>query len=160
MLPIDKATELETQAPVIACDVSPFTLDQREYWVKEVAPQLYSAVQEIQDLPNGYALRLPGEPEILRLAAEELNFGRLCCPFVHYALEIEPNRGPFWLRMTGGEGVKVFLRMSFEATSLIDETVAKAAGFSVSDRTDIDSVETVVEMVDRVNESFAGSNER
>jgi len=160
MVSMDKATELETQPTVIACDVSPFTPDQRERWVEEVAPQLYSAVQEIQELPTGYALCLPSDPEILLLAAEELNFGRLCCPFVHYALEIEPNRGPFWLRMTGGEGVKAFLRMSFEATTLINEEVAKAAGFNLSDRTDIDSVETTLETVDRVNKRFAGSNEK
>jgi hypothetical protein len=140
--------------------VSPFTPDQRKRWVEEVAPQLYSAVQEIQELPTGYALRLPSDPEILLLAAEELNFGRLCCPFVHYALEIEPNRGPFWLRMTGGEGVKAFLRMSLEATTLIDEAVANTAGFSVSDRTAIDSVETALETVDRINKRFAGYKDR
>ena len=155
MLTIDKPTELEAQPPIIACDPNALAPDQQEYWVKEIVPKLYSAVQEIQELPNGWAWRLPSTPEILLLVAEDLNMERLCCPFVHYTLEIEPNQGPFWLRMTGSEGVKGFLRMAFEAANLINEEVAKAAGFSVSARTELDSVETTLETIDRVNERFA-----
>lgn len=36
MLSMDNATELENQPPFIACDVSPFTPDQREHWVETV----------------------------------------------------------------------------------------------------------------------------
>jgi hypothetical protein len=64
-------------------------------------------------------------------------------------------RGPFWLRFTGSEGVKEFLRMAFEAGNLLDEQVAKAAGFSVTARTDLNSVETILETIDRFNERFA-----
>jgi hypothetical protein len=80
---------------------------------------------------------------------------RLCCPFVRYTLEIEPNRGPFWLRMTGVEGVKEFLRMSFEEANLFDEQVARAAGFNVAASKDMDSVETALEATDRINQRFA-----
>lgn len=158
MLTTDKTTELETKPPVIACDPNAVAPDQQEYWVKEIVPKLYRAVQEIQELPDGYAFRLPSDPEMLLLVAEDLNMERLCCPFVRYTLEIEPNKGPFWLRFTGGEGVKEFVRMAFEAANLIDERVAKAAGFSISARTELDSVETTLETIDRVNERFAGSN--
>ncbi len=140
---------------VIACDPHALTAEEHERWLGTIAPQLYGAIQEIQELPDGYAFRLPNDPQMLLLAAEDLNMERLCCPFVRYTLEIEPNRGPFWLRFTGGEGVKEFLRMSFESSNLLDEQVAKAAGFSVAARTDLDSVETVLETIDRVNERFA-----
>jgi hypothetical protein len=140
---------------VIACDPSALTSDQMEYWVEEIVPKLYQAVQEIQELPDGYAWRLPSDPEILPLVAEDLNMERLCCPFVRYTLEIEPNRGPFWLRMTGGEGVKAFLRLTFEEANLFDEQVAKAAGFSGSASAEMDSVETALETIDRINERFA-----
>jgi hypothetical protein len=123
--------------------------------VDVLIPQLYKAVQEIQELPNGYAYRLPSTPEMLMIVAEYLNIERLCCPFVHYTLEVEPNRGPFWLRMTGGEGVKEFLRMGFETANLFDENVAKAAGLNISTSADIDSVTTAIEAVDRLNERFA-----
>ena len=161
MLAPDKNTELETQLPVIACDPSALTAEDYERWMGEIGKQLYGAIQEIQELPNGYAFRLPTTSEMLRLVAEDLNMERLCCPFVRYTLEIEPNQGPFWLRFTGDEGVKEFLRIAFEAGNLLDERVAKAAGFSVAARTDLNSVETVLETIDSVNERFAraaGSN--
>ena len=139
----------------IACDPSAVAPDRQEYWVKEIVPNLYRAVQEIQELPNGWVWRLPSTPEILLLVAEDLNIERLCCPFVHYALEIQPNRGPFWLRMTGGEGVKEFLRMAFEAANYFDPQVAKAAGLNIPASPEIDSIETALATVDRLNERFA-----
>ncbi len=138
----------------IACDASAVPADQQEYWVKEIVPKLYSQVQEIQELPNGYAWRLPSAPQILLLLAEDLNMERLCCPFVHYTLEIERNRGPFWLRMTGGEGVKEFLRIAFEASTYFNPQVVKAAGLHVSGP-QIDSVATAHEAIDKINERFA-----
>jgi glutamate/tyrosine decarboxylase-like PLP-dependent enzyme len=80
---------------------------------------------------------------------------RLCCPFVNYTLEIEPNRGPFWLRMTGGEGVKEFLKMAFEAANYFDPQVAKAAGLNISASPEIDSVATALEVTDKLNEQYA-----
>jgi hypothetical protein len=143
-----------TELPIV-CDPSGITDVEKEFWLKDIIPRLYKAVQEIQELPDGYAWKLPSDPEILRLVAEDLNMERRCCPFVTYTLEIEPNWGPFWLRMTGGEGVKTFLRMSFESANMFDEQVAKAAGFNMSDSTDMDTVETVLETIEKINEQFA-----
>lgn len=147
---------MNTNLP-IACVPNAVPHDQQEYWVKEIVPKLYGAVQEIQELPNGWAWRLPNTSEILLLLAQDLNIERLCCPFVNYTLEIEPNHGPFWLRMTGGEGVKEFLRMGYESASYFDEQVAKAAGFDISASPKIDSVGTALEVVDRFNEQYARS---
>lgn len=90
-----------TENPPLACVPNAVPADQQEYWVKELAPKLYGSVQEIKELPNGWAWRLPSTSEILLLVAQDLNVERLCCPFVNYTLEIEPDQGPFWLRMTG-----------------------------------------------------------
>ena len=139
----------------IACDYNNVTPDQQESWVKEIVPKLYPAVQEIKELPNGWAWRLPSTTEMLMLAAEDMNLERLCCPFVHYSLEIERNRGPFWYRMTGGEGVKEFLRMAFAEVNLFDGQVLVAAGLDVPNRTDIDSVQTALEVIDSVNQRYA-----
>ena len=139
----------------IACVPNALTSDQQEYWVNEIVPKLYKAVREIQELPNGWAWRLPSTSEILLLVAEDLNMERLCCPFVNYTLEIEPNQGPFWLRMTGREGVKEFLRMGFESANLFDARVAKAAGLNVPTGPTMDSVETALEAVDTLNERYA-----
>jgi hypothetical protein len=45
--------------------------------------------------------------------------------------------------------------MPFEAVNLFDEKVVKAAGFNVSASAEMDSVETVLETIDRINERFA-----
>ena len=148
------STNLTENQP-LARDPNALTPDQQEYWVKEIVPKLYREVQEIQELPNGWVWRLPSTPQVLILVAEDLNMERLCCPFVHYTLEIEPNRGPFWLRMTGGEGVKDFLRIAFESANYFDPQVAKAAGLNVSASPEIDSVEAALEATDRLNEQYA-----
>jgi hypothetical protein len=149
------STDTTAQSEVIiACNPHAVPAEQRERWMT-VGTQLYAAVQEVRELPDGYAFRLPTDPEMLLLVAEDLNMERLCCPFLRFTLEIEPNGGPFWLRFTGGEGVKEFLRMSFESSNLLDERVAQAAGFSIIARTDINSVETALQIVSVVNQQFA-----
>ena len=141
--------------PPLACIPNAVSPEKQEYWVNEIVPKLYKSVREIQELPNGWAWRLPSTSEILTLVTEDLNIERLCCPFVRYKLEIEPNGGPFWLHMTGGEGVKEFLRMGYEAASYFDPQVAKAAGLDLSASPEIDSVETALDAVDRLNKSYA-----
>jgi hypothetical protein len=141
----------------LACVANAVPADKQEYWVKEIVPKLYRAVEEIQELPNGWALRFPSTAEILTLAAEDLHIERLCCPFVKYTLEIEPNYGPFWLRMTGGEGVKDFLKMAYESASYFDAEVAKAAGLDISGGPEIDSVATALDATDKLNDRYARS---
>jgi hypothetical protein len=149
------STDSITQSEVIiACNPNALTPQQQERWM-EVGIQLYAAVQEVQELPDGYAFRLPSTSEMLLLVAEDLNFERLCCPFIHFTLDIAPSGAPFWLRFTGGEGVKEFLRISFEASTLLNEQVAQAAGLSIAARTDINSVETGLDAVSFINEQFA-----
>jgi hypothetical protein len=148
-------TTTTTQSDVpIACIPDALTAEQQERWM-EVGPQLYAAVQEVQELPDGYAFRLPSDAAMLLLVAEDLNFERLCCPFLRFTLDIAPNGAPFWLHFTGGEGVKEFLRLNFEQTNVLNEQVAQAAGFSITDRIDINSVETALETVNMINEQFA-----
>lgn len=145
-----------TENPPLACVPNAVPTDQQEYWTKVIAPKLYGAVLEIQELPNGWAWRLPSTSEILQFVAQDLEVERLCCPFVNYTLVIEPNQGPFWLRMTGGEGVKEFLRIAYEeGVSYFDAQVARAVGFDVTASQEIDSVETALEAVDRLNELYA-----
>lgn len=141
----------------IACDASVLTPDEREHWVQDIAPNLYRQVQEIRELPTGWGWRLLSTADVLLLLAEEMHVERLCCPFVTYTLEIEPNHGPFWLRMTGSEGVKTFLQMAFETTNHFDPEVVKAAGLNLPASPTMDSIETALEAVDKLNERYARS---
>ena len=145
-----------TENPPLACVPNAVPADQQEYWVNTIAPKLYGAVLEIKELPNGWAWRLPSTSETLLLIAEDLNVERLCCPFVNYTLEIEPNQRPFWLRMTGGEGVKEFLRMGYEeGGKYFDAQVIQAAGFNISASPEIDSVETALDATNRLNKRYS-----
>jgi hypothetical protein len=149
------STDTTAQSEVIiACNPNAISPEQQERWL-EVGMQLYAAVQEVQELPDGYAFRLPSDSAMLLLVAEDLSLERLCCPFIHFTLDIAPNGAPFWLRFTGGEGVKEFLRMSFEMSNLLNEQVAQAAGLSIAGRTDINSLETGLQVTSLVNAQFA-----
>jgi len=46
---------------------------------------------------------------------------RLCCPFFNFGLEVQPNSGPLWLRLTGNDGVKEMLQ-----ATLFDDTEGKS----------------------------------
>lgn len=78
-----------------------------------LAGRLFSAVLETQELAEGYAFRLPAESTVLKQAAEFIANERLCCPFFRFELVVEPGGGPFWLRLTGAEGVKAFVAAEF-----------------------------------------------
>ena len=66
------------------------------------------AVTEIRELPDGLAFRFPAEEyeAVAQFVARE----RLCCPFLRFALELAPERGPLWLQVTGAAGVAAFIR--------------------------------------------------
>lgn len=93
----------ETQS--LACDLTAIPADGREEHVVS-ASQLFGTAQEVQELPNGYAIRFANEPGKFMDIANFIEHDRLCCPFFNFGVEVESNSGPLWLRLTGGEGVK------------------------------------------------------
>lgn len=109
MVTVDK--NLENEIP-IACDLTAIPAEQREHH-NAAAEQIFASILETRELPDGYAFRLPEEPDTLLKAAEFISLERLCCPFFNFALEVEPKGGPLWLKLTGGEGVKLFIQSAF-----------------------------------------------
>ncbi len=93
----------------IACDMSAIEPGLRAQHVA-TGGRVFRAAEEIRELADGYAFRLPGDAETLSKAAEFIALERLCCPFLGFALEVEPEGGPIWLRPTGRVGVKAFIR--------------------------------------------------
>ena len=112
-----KSTDIQP----LACDLTAIPSDVREEHVIS-APQLFALAQEVQELPNGYAIRFANEPGRFMSIAKFIENERLCCPFFSFGLEVEPNSGPLWLRLTGGEGVKEMLQ-----TTLFDSIEDKTA---------------------------------
>jgi hypothetical protein len=100
--------EAESQSP-IACDMSTLSLEQREMHIV-TSRQLFSNVQAIQELSTGYEFRLKDESSSIVKAAEFISLEKLCCPFLNFVIEVKPEGGPVWLRLTGREGVKDFIR--------------------------------------------------
>jgi DNA-binding transcriptional MerR regulator len=92
----------------IVCDLTVFPASVREQ-IAATIPDMFRAVEAVQALPDGYAFRFPNKPGQFMTLAQFVEHERQCCPFYHFVLEVEPNGGPLWLRMTGGEGVKQFM---------------------------------------------------
>lgn len=65
---------------------------------------------EIEELPDGYALRFPNDRALFTGLSELASLERLCCPFLTITLELQRDQGPTWLKLTGEDGVKNFLR--------------------------------------------------
>ena len=93
----------------MACDMSAIDPSLRAHHI-DTGGLLFRAVAEIKEVADGYAFRLPNDSDVLQKAAEFISLERLCCPFLGFSLEVEPEGGPVWLRLTGREGVKAFIR--------------------------------------------------
>ena len=93
----------------LACDQAAIPLSERGTHLK-TSRELFSDIQEIRELPNGYEFRLGNEANVLLKAAEFISLEKLCCPFLEFGLDVEAESGPVWLSLTGREGVKEFIR--------------------------------------------------
>lgn len=109
--------------PPFACDMSAIEPGKRAQHL-ETAKLLFRAVTSVQELANGYAFCLPNEPGLLVKVAEFIALERLCCPFFGFSLEVEPEGGALWLRLTGREGVKPFIQA--ELSEFIGENLKGA----------------------------------
>ena len=102
----------EDNEPPFACNMKAMNAGQRQRY-DVLVKQLQNTIQEIKELPDGYAFRLPSETSTVKDAAEWITYERLCCPFFDFGLEVERNGGAMWLRLTGREGVKPFIKSEF-----------------------------------------------
>ncbi len=76
--------------------------------------ELRSVLQEKRELPDGFAFRFPAEPVLFLKLADWVTLESRCCPFLRFQLSLEQEAGPAWLRLTGREGVKDFLKNEFQ----------------------------------------------
>ena len=84
-------------------------VDQRPVHIA-TSKDLFSRIAEFRELENGYEFRFADGPELLVKLAEFISLEKLCCPFLSFVVEVEAEAGPVWLRLTGREGVKAFIR--------------------------------------------------
>jgi hypothetical protein len=81
--------------------------------------KLMSAMVKVSELPDGYALaldlkKLPpdarGLPWCVVEVAQWADLESRCCPFLDFGIDLRGKDGVVTLRLTGGEGVKEFLK--------------------------------------------------
>jgi hypothetical protein len=98
----------ERESP-FACVMDAIEPGKRQQHIA-TAKQLFHSVNEIRELSDGYAFRLPKEADMLLKAAEFVSLEKLCCPFFGFTIEVEPEVGDVWLQLRGREGVKPFIQ--------------------------------------------------
>jgi hypothetical protein len=94
--------------PTVACDLTAMDSKQRERY-QALRRRLSEDSHEVRELEDGYAFRHSSEASVLLALAEFVSLERLCCPFFDFAIEVEHDGGPVWLRMTGGQEAKRIL---------------------------------------------------
>jgi hypothetical protein len=92
-------------------------LSERDYAMRseELANGLFAMVDEIVELPDGYAYRFAGGDSLLESLLEFIAAERRCCPFLSFQIAFEPHGGPLWLRMRGSPRVKSFIAETFNS---------------------------------------------
>lgn len=105
-------TEQTNTQSALACDLTAIAPEQRIDHQRLAHDLLTHAAAETRELADGYAFCFPAERygEVTAFIANE----RLCCPFFRFGLEVTPERGPIWLRITGREGVKAVLQAELD----------------------------------------------
>ena len=97
-----------TQSP-IACDMTAIPPEQRQVHLT-TSKDLFSRIEEFRELSDGYEFRFASGPDLIVKLGEFISLEKLCCSFLKFVIEVEAEGGPVWLRLTGREGVKAFIR--------------------------------------------------
>ena len=95
----------------VACSLTSAEFRDRE---ATLLAQFRSTVNETEELQEGYAFRLPGDGERIRLIAELIVAERECCHFLTFEVSALPNIGPVIVRVIGPAGTKEFLRSAWK----------------------------------------------
>jgi hypothetical protein len=99
------------------CNIKILSVAERAH-KKQIGEKMAASQMEMKELPNGYAYRYrPGGVSIVELA-DWVESERRCCPFFDIAIETEREGGPVWLKITGRQGVKEFIRGEFKGSKV------------------------------------------
>ena len=100
--------ENEIKETPFACDMTAIPVERRADHLATI-DAVFSSVEEIRELSNGYAFRLRDSTKTLETAREFIELERLCCPFFGFVLEVTGESGEIWLTLNGRDGVKPFI---------------------------------------------------
>jgi hypothetical protein len=106
---INIAAAAQANSP-FACDIKALTPEQRRRHFEELGPKLMSLKKSVRELPDGYEFEFPADSDTFALVTEWSIQERACCPFFDIDIRLERDGGPLWLRLTGREGTKDFIK--------------------------------------------------
>ena len=105
-------TLLAAQSP-FACNRLALTPAARTRHFDELGPALRALHKSVRELLDGYEFEFAPSASTFQLLSEWVGGEYLCCPFFDIEIVIVREGGPFWLRLTGREGVKQFVKEDF-----------------------------------------------
>lgn len=94
------------------CNRTALTTEQRQHQ-KELGKSLHASLLGVQELPDGYEFEFAPTPANYQALAEFTPLEHACCPFFDVSIRMEREHGKLWWRLTGREGVKIFIRGEF-----------------------------------------------
>jgi hypothetical protein len=97
----------------LACNRAALTVQERKRHFDELSPALQARKKSVRELRDGFEFEFPSDTATFRLVSEWVAGERLCCPFFDIDVHVEREGGSLWLRLTGREGVKQFIRADF-----------------------------------------------
>jgi hypothetical protein len=95
-----------------ACDMTALSPEQRARH-SELGALLRSSLRTIHQLPDGYDFEFSWKPATYNALAELMPLEHACCPFFDIGIRIESGSNRLYLRLTGKEGIKAFIRAEF-----------------------------------------------
>lgn len=108
--PLITATQNRRESP-FACDTSALTPEQRKRHFDELGPALRALKTGVRELPDGYEFQFPSDQKTYEMLTEWAHQESLCCPFFDINVRLDREGGPLWLRLTGREGTKDFIKV-------------------------------------------------
>ncbi len=98
-----------------ACDRAALTAPARKRHFDELSPTLRARKKGVRELRDGFEFEFPSDTATFQLVSEWVAGERLCCPFFDIDVHVEREHGSLWLRLTGREGVKQFIKADLAA---------------------------------------------
>ena len=103
----------ESHESPFACDRGALNARERKRHFDELGPQLRTLVRQVRELADGYEFEFPSDAPSIQLVSEWAAGEHLCCPFFDIELRLEREGGHFWLRLSGRNGTKDFVKADF-----------------------------------------------
>ena len=118
-------TEQLQQEISIVCDLRAIPTNDRKEHIARAKRLLGFEFQERQELPDGYVWRFTADQ--YEDVCKYIAYDRLCCSFLTYCLEMTPQRGPIWLRITGNPEGKTALMDAISDLPNVDPSTLAAS---------------------------------